>query len=171
MEFSALYFHSRHFYDQFDGSVQNYLTTVAVHETAHQWWFEGVANDQALEPWLDESLATYSEVLYYEALYPELVPWWWSYRIDFYKPNGYIDIPVYQGQNDDIYKHTVYFNGAHFLQDLRARMGDESFFAFLSDYFEQNRGEIVTREDFFALLDRHTSVDYTDVLRRYFRYR
>lgn len=169
MEFSALYFHSRYFYDQFDGSAQNYLTFVAAHETAHQWWFEQVANDQALEPWLDESLCTYSEALFYEMRYPDLVLWWWSYRIDFFKPSGYIDIPVYQGQNDDTYKHTVYFHGAHFLQDLRERIGDEAFFTFLSDYFNQSQGKIVPRDDFFRILNEHTSVDYSSVVRQYFR--
>ena len=171
MEFSALYFHSRYFYDQFDGSAKNYLSFIAVHETAHQWWFEQVANDQALEPWLDESLATYSEAIFYETKYPDLVPWWWSYRIDFFKPSGYIDIPVYQGQNDDTYKHIVYFNGAHFLQDLRKQIGDEVFFAFLQDYFIQGQGKIVSRNDFFQILDTHTDADYSDIVHTYFRYR
>jgi len=171
MEYSALYFNSRYFYDQFDGTPQNYLTFVSVHETAHQWWFEQVANDQALEPWLDEALATYSEEIFYETAYPDLVPWWWSYRIDFFKPGGYIDIPVYQGQNDETYKHIVYFNGAHFLRDLRARIGDEAFYAFLKDYFIQNKGKIATREDFFRALDAHTDVDYSDIVRGYFRNR
>jgi aminopeptidase N len=171
MEFSALYFHSRYFYDQFDGSAKNYLTFVAAHETAHQWWFEQVANDQALEPWLDESLATYSEAIFYETKYPDLVPWWWSYRIDFFKPSGYIDIPVYQGQNDDTYKHIVYFNGAHFLQDLRERIGDEVFFAFLKDYFTQGQGKIMSRDDFFRILNVHTDTDYSDIVHAYFRYR
>jgi hypothetical protein len=170
MEYSALYFNSRYFYDQYDGTVQNYLTTISVHETAHQWWFEAVASDQALEPWLDESLATYSEVLYYESLYPDLVPWWWSYRIDFHEPSGYIDIPVYQGENDERYKRIVYFNGAHFLGDLRERVGDVAFYAFLEDYYTQNRGKIATRENFFSVLDMHTTMDYSDILRRYFRY-
>jgi hypothetical protein len=169
MEFSALFFHSRSFYDLYDGTPANYLTFIAVHETGHQWWFDQVANDQALEPWLDESLTTYSESIYYETLYPDMLPWWWSYRIDFFKPNGYIDIPVYDGQNDDNYKHTVYFNGAHFLQSLRQRIGDETFFAFLQDYYNQNRGRIVTREDFFHILDEHTDVDYSDIVRAYFR--
>ena len=169
MEFSGLYFNSRYFYDQFDGTAQNYLTFVSVHETAHQWWFEQVANDQALEPWLDESLSTYSEEIFYESLYPDLVPWWWSYRIDFFEPSGYIDIPVYDGQNDDVYKHTVYFNGAHFLQDLREKIGDEAFFAFLQDYLIQSQGKIITRDDFFRILDEHTDVDYSGVVREYFR--
>jgi len=171
MEYSALYFNSRYFYDQFDGTAKNYLTFVAVHETAHQWWFEQVANDQAMEPWLDESLSTYSEVIFYETKYPDLVPWWWSYRINFFEPSGYIDIPVYQGQNDDNYKHTVYFNGARFLQDLRERIGDEAFYTFLQDYFTQNKGKIATADNFFTILDEHTDADYSDIVRQYFHTR
>lgn len=169
MEFSALYFHSRKFYDQYSGTPQDYLTIVAVHETAHQWWFEQVANDQAMEPWLDESLTTYSEAIYYETLYPDLVPWWWSHRIDYFKPRGYINIPVYDGQNADTYKQIVYFNGAHFLQDLRARIGDEAFFAFLQDYLAQEKGRIATADDFFRILGEHTNADYSDIVRGYFK--
>lgn len=168
MEFSALYFHSRSFYDLYDGTNKNYLTIVAVHETGHQWWFEQVANDQAEEPWLDESLTTYSELIYYETLYPELVPWWWSYRVDFFQPNGDIDISVYQGQNADTYKAIVYLNGAHFLKDLRERVGDDAFFAFLQDYLSQEKNGIATSDDFFRILDEHTTADYSDVVRTYF---
>ncbi len=169
MEFSALYFHSRSFYDLYDGTPANYLTFVAVHETGHQWWFDQVANDQALEPWLDESLTTYSESIYYETLYPDMLSWWWSYRIDFFEPKGYIDIPVYDGQNDDNYKHTVYFNGAHFLQELRQRIGDDVFFTFLQDYYVQNKGKITSVNDFFRILDENTDADYSDIVRGYFR--
>jgi len=171
MEFSALYFHSRSFYNLYDGTPDDYLTFVAVHETGHQWWFDQVANDQALEPWLDESLTTYSESLYYETLYPDLLSLWWSKRIDFFEPSGYINIPVYDGQNDDTYKHAVYFNGAHFLKDLRERIGDEAFFTFLRDYYAQGRGRIVNANDFFSLLDEHTDVNYVDLVRGYFKNR
>ncbi|MBL8102828.1 MAG: M1 family metallopeptidase, partial [Anaerolineales bacterium] len=169
MEFSALFFHSRSFYNLYDGTPANYLTFVAVHETGHQWWFDQVASDQALEPWLDESLTTYSESLYYEAFYPDLLPWWWSYRIDFFEPQGHIDIPVYDGQNDENYKRIVYFNGAHFIQELRDRIGDEAFFAFIQDYIAQKKGGISTREDFFHILDEHTDADYSDIVRGYFK--
>jgi aminopeptidase N len=98
-----------------------------------------------------------------------MLSWWWSYRIDFFEPQGYIDIPVYDGQNDDNYKHTVYFNGAHFLQDLRQRIGDEAFQSFVQDYFAQSRGKITTSKDFFRILDEHTDADYSDILRAYFR--
>ncbi len=171
MEFSALYFHSRSFYDLYDGKPQSYLIAVAAHETGHQWWFDQVANDQAQEPWLDESLTTYSEAIFYEAVYPDALQWWWSYRIDYFQPRGKIDIPVYDGQDADTYKYIVYFNGAHFLQDLRNRIGDEAFFAFLQDYYTQNKGKIATGGDFFAILNNHTTVDYSDIVSTYFKYR
>ena len=37
---------------------------LAAHETGHQWWFERVASDEAKEPWLDEALTTYSELVF-----------------------------------------------------------------------------------------------------------
>ena len=169
MEFSAFYFHSRSFYDLYNNSSQSYLVAVAAHETGHQWWFEQVANDQAEEPWLDESLTTYSEAIFYETVHPESLAWWWSARIDFFEPRGKINIPVYEGQDADTYKYIVYFNGAHFLKDLRERIGDDAFDLFLKDYFAQNRDKVATRDDFFRVLNEHTDADYSDITNKYFR--
>jgi hypothetical protein len=169
MEYSAFFFLSRDFYSLYDGTPANYLTFVAAHETAHQWWFEQVANDQAAQPWLDESLATYSERIYYENTRPDLLAWWWSYRIDFYNPQGFVDTAIYDGQGFRPYTNATYFRGAHFLEDLRTRIGDEAFFAFLQDYLAQGRGRIVTAGDFFRLLNEHTRTDYSDLVRQYFQ--
>ncbi|RRR74987.1 MAG: M1 family peptidase, partial [Candidatus Viridilinea halotolerans] len=50
------------------------LETTVVHEVAHQWWYSLVGNDAQGEAWIDEGLASYAQVLYYEALgQPELV--------------------------------------------------------------------------------------------------
>jgi len=169
MEYSAFFYLSRDFYSLYDETPANYLTFVAVHETAHQWWFEQVGNDQAQQPWLDESLCTYSEYLYYENIHPDLINWWWSYRIDFYNPQGFVDIPIYDGQGFRPYTNAAYFQGAHFLEELRARIGDEAFFAFLQDYLAQGRGKIVTTNDFFRILGEHTGADYSDIVRQYFQ--
>lgn len=169
MEYSAFFYLSRDFYNLYDGTPANYLTFVAVHETSHQWWFEQVANDQALQPWIDEAMATYSERIFYESVHPELVSWWWSYRIDFYKPQGFVDIPIYDGQGFRPYTNAAYFQGAHFLEALRGRIGDEAFFAFIQGYLVQSRGKIVTASDFFRILSQHTSTDYSDIVRQYFQ--
>jgi hypothetical protein len=171
MEYSAFFFLSRDFYNLYTNapSAVNYLVFVAAHETSHQWWFEQVANDQAQYPWLDEALATYSERLFYEAYYPDLVKGWWQYRIDFYQPQGFVDIPIYEGQGFRPYTNAVYFRGAHFLEDLRTRLGDEIFFGFLQDYLAQERGKIAAPADFFRILAQHTAADYSDLVRQYFQ--
>ncbi len=169
MEFSGFFYLSRDFYNLYDGTIKNYLVFVAAHETAHQWFFEQVADDQAMQPWLDEALATYSEHIFYEGVDPSLVSWWWTYRIDFYNPQGWVDIPIYAGNGFRPYTNAVYFRGAHFLDDLRKRIGDETFFAFLRDYLLQENGKIATASDFFRILAAHTSVDYSDIVRQYFQ--
>lgn len=169
MEFSAFYYLSKDFYNLYDGTPANYLTFVAVHETAHQWWFDQIANDQALQPWVDEALATYSERIYYESVHPNLVSWWWTYRIDFYKPEGFVDIPIYEGQGFRPYTNAVYFQGAKFLENLRLRIGDEAFFAFIQDYVKQSNGKIINANDFFRILKTHTTLDLSDLINQYFR--
>ncbi len=43
----------------------DYLNVI-VHETAHQWWYSLVGNDQYSNPWLDEALTEYSTLLFYD---------------------------------------------------------------------------------------------------------
>lgn len=169
MEFSAFYFHSRGVYNLYDNTINNLVIAIAVHETAHQWWFEQVGNDQAEQPWLDEALATYSEYVFYENAYPDSVSWWWTYRVDIYQPQGFVDIPIYAGGGFRPYTNAVYLRGAHFLADLRKRIGDDVFFAFLQDYLQQENGKIATAADFFRILNQHTKTDYSDLLRQYFQ--
>ena len=171
MEFSGLYFHSKGIYNNYDGTLVNHLTAVSVHETAHQWWFEQVANDQGLEPWLDESLATFSEIVYYETVQPAAIDsWWWNYRFTPFEQAKPVDTSIYDWYGGyTAYQNLTYLNGAHFLQDVRVRIGDEIFFAFIQDYLAQMRGRIATSADFFAILRAHTNADISDLINEYFQ--
>ena len=173
MEYDGLYFLSNGFYNLYQGTPGEYLVAIAAHETAHQWWFGRVGNDQAIEPWLDEALCTYSELLYYESLYPETVQWWWSYRVDYYAPSGYVNITIYNPDGSTTpyltYKNSVYLNGAHFLADLRTQIGDDAFFAFLKDYVFQMQQQIAAYEQFFEILSQHSSDDISGLLKIYFK--
>ncbi len=168
MEFDGLYYLSKGFYDLYDGTPQGYLTMIAVHETAHQWWYALVANDQALHPWLDEALCTYSEKLYYEAYYPELVDWWWYYRINFFQPEGAIDLPVYDYPGFIPYRNAVYLRGALFLDELRALLGDEAFFAGLSGIVAQSGTEVLAPEEFFEIVMGNNTQNIAPLLEKYF---
>ena len=169
MEYSGLYFISRDYFNLYKGDPVNYLVLIAAHETAHQWWFDSVANDQALEPWLDEALATYSERIYYETIYPNLVDSWWSYRYFEFQQAGYVDTSIYDGGGQRPYWDKVYLTGVRFLEDLRKKIGDDIFFAFLKDYYTQYAGKRATGADFFRVLHEHTMVDLSDLMTKYFK--
>jgi hypothetical protein len=178
MEYDGLYFLSRDFYNNYQDpliennqSPRNYMTAIAVHETAHQWWFALIGNDQAIDPWLDEALCTYTEKLYYERYAPDDVKWWMSYRIAPFPSEDKIDRSIYDATNDsqyETYRRAVYLRGAMFFDDLRSLIGDEAFFAFLKDYAAQMAFKRSTPEDFFRILREHTSVDLSELISEYF---
>ncbi len=169
MEYQGLYFLSRGFYNLYDGTPRGYLTAIAAHETAHQWWYGLVGSDQALEPWLDEAMCAYSERLFYERIYPESLNWWWTYRVNYFEPSGFINGSVYDYSAFRPYRDAVYLRGVQFFEALRQTIGDEAFFAFLKDYAATESGKIATREDFFAVLEKHTQVDLTSLIKIYFK--
>ncbi len=168
MEYDGLFLLSRDYYIHSDGTMLNNLVDIAVHETAHQWWFGLVGDDQAMEPWLDEAMATYSESLYYEKNHPDITGWQ-EFRVDSFSPSGWVDTDIYSGHDFRAYANAVYLRGALFLVSLRQKIGDEAFFAFLKDYESQMSGKISSSADFFHILRQHTNIDLTELISIYFR--
>ncbi|MBI2331235.1 MAG: hypothetical protein HYU84_03570, partial [Chloroflexi bacterium] len=167
-EYDALVFLATDFYSQYTGSSRSNLTTIGVHEIAHQWWFSLVGNDQAYEPWLDEALATYSERIFYENNYPANISWWWQFRVNYFKPTGYVDATIYDYGSFRAYTNAVYFQGALFLDDLREQMGYGNFSKFIKAYATRYANGHATSEDFFALARETISVNYDDLIADYF---
>lgn len=168
MEYGAMVLVGSPFYEGYDGSAQAILPSLVVHELAHQWWYGVVGNDQVYEPWLDEALARYSELVYYEAIYPDAVSWWWQNRVDQWAPAGPVDATIYDYQDTRTYVHNVYGRAAHWIQDLRDRLGDSAFFAFLQSYYRHYAWQRVTRTDFFSLLYQESERPVDDLVRAYF---
>ncbi len=168
MEYDGLFFLGSAFYNLYDGTPQSYLIAISAHETAHQWWYGLVGNDQATEPWLDEGLATYSEKLFYDTVYPAAVDWWLQIRIGYYQPTGKINHSIYDYPGYGYYRNAVYFRGALFMIDLAARVGNQDFFAFLRDYTARSSYKIASQKDFFDTLATHSKADLSDLLADYF---
>jgi hypothetical protein len=171
MEYDGLYFLSNGFYNLYQGRPDEYLITIAAHETAHQWFYAMVGNDQAIEPWLDEALCTYQERIFYEHLYPDALDWWWAYRVNYYNPRGWVDGTIYNPEGYRAYRDAIYLNGAVFLEELRLEIGEDVFFKFLKDYVDQTKDQIATGDDFFAVLEQHTQADLSALISKYFHLR
>jgi aminopeptidase N len=168
-EYDGLAFLGSKLYANYGGSAKSNMVTIGVHEIAHNWWFGLVGNDQALEPWLDEALATYSERLFYEFNHPNYGSWWWNFRVDYFNPSGWVDTSIYNGGSFRGYTNAAYLNGAHFVEDLRVRVGDRDFFGFLKDYASRYSHKRASGQDFFNVLSENTDADYSDIMWSYFQ--
>lgn len=169
MEFTGLVFVSRDWFTRYTGDPASFLTIITVHEVAHQWWYAAVGNDQAMTPWLDEALATYSEFVFIEEYYPDLKDWWWKWRVDDYAPQGFVDSNVYQFSSIREYINTVYLLGARMLHELREELGTEAFFALLRRYYEAGAGRIAGSDVFWAALSPDELTATRATRQRYFR--
>lgn len=172
MEYDGMFFLSTDFYNWFKDPPADFLVALAAHEVAHQWWLGLVSSDQALEPWLDEALCTYSERLYYEQLYPAALDWWWEYRVNYYQPSGWIDISVYDVPQEfgfyRRYRDPVYLRGVIFLEELRTVIGDSAFFAAFRQYVEQYAYRQSSSAGFLEAIRQNTTADLQPLLEKYF---
>ena len=169
MEYDGLYFLDRQYLKEYTGSPESYLVALNAHETAHQWWYGLVGSDSAMEPWLDEAFCTYSELLFYEQVYPKETDWWWQFRVNRFNPSGWVNSTIYEQPGYRAYVNAVYLRGALFLQALRDQIGDQVFFEFLKDYANRFRQGWATGADFFNILGDHTQADLTELTDEYFK--
>jgi len=135
-----------------------HFVDTTVHEVAHQWFYGLIGNDQLREPWLDESMATYWQVLYYEFMIGEdrantqlnQYRSWVNRPEDQVAPIG-LGIEDYRLLGD--YYTIVYFKGALFLDALRSKLGEEDFFEFLKTYYQRYRYSFVDTQEFHEVVE------------------
>jgi len=86
MEFDGIIFLSPTFYNLYPGTPESNIHVLyRPMKLPTKWFFAAVGNDQALEPWLDEAMATYTERIFYEHFHPQEVNWWQEGRIDVFE--------------------------------------------------------------------------------------
>ncbi len=146
-----------------------YLEFLTAHEVAHQWWYSLVGNDQVLVPWLDESLANFSIVYYYEHVYG-------ADRASLAFQN-YVAANYYRARDegrDDVvnqpveafepgqYGAIVYGKGAVFFHELRFKLGDDLFLEVLRAYLEDRQYKLATPDDFLRVAETVTGEELDD---------
>lgn len=172
MEMDGLIMISYGIFDFYDGKQETDLDynlfMLVPHELSHQWFYGFIGSNHAVEPWLDEALATYAELLYYERYHPESVDWWWRMRVYKMAPAGYVDSDITIQGGYEPYIGAVYLQGVLFLHEIRQTIGDGAFFESLKDYAYANTYNLATRDDFFEAFTRHTDQDLTSITAKYF---
>ena len=124
---------------------------VIVHETAHQWWQTVVGNNEIEYGFLDEGLAEYSVVLFFEN-YPEygvksktlISSAEQTYKVFCSvvdrlegKVNSVMLRPLKDFNSEYEYVNLAYIKPCIMYDTLRKTIGDEKFFKGLKRYYEQ----------------------------------
>ncbi len=142
-----------------------------VHEVAHQWWYNLVGNDQQDEPWLDEALATYCSVWFFEKIEGKEA----GQALQDYFRERYMDL-VREGQDAPInlpvaaydketYDRAVYAKGALFFLALRQEIGEEALVEVLRRYYERHLYRIATAGGLREVIREVAGKEPTDLYR------
>jgi len=169
LEADGLYFLGSRFLDGNYVTERSILTLLAAHETAHQWWYAAVSNDQALEPWLDEAFCTWMERLYFSTSSPEALNWWQAYRLSGDYSEFPVDQTVYSFKSFKPYRESVYLHGAQLLEGIQSAIGNDQFMQFLRQYFNNGSSmELSTARVFFSTLQNFGEIDLNLLKAKYF---
>lgn len=120
-----------------------YLVT---HETAHQWFYAAVGNDQASEPYADEAMAEF------------LTRYTLGMRRASRCSAARLDLTIYD-YSQACYYETIYIQGGDYLDDLRLRVGSTAFWSGVRDYYARYRFALAGTKQLLATIDAHTSQD------------
>jgi hypothetical protein len=130
--------------------------TFVTHELAHQWWFGIVGNDEYAEPWLDESLATWSMFL-------PVRPWLSCDEPAWPSPTARITNGMAYWSEHEREYGTIYRWGGCMFADLAHRFGLARWEEILAGYADANRFGVARAGDLIGAIDRAAAVDLPDL--------
>lgn len=116
------------------------------HETAHQWFYGIVGNDQATQPFADEAAADF------------VARFVVGLRRASRCPTARLDLPIYD-YSARCYFETIYIQGGNLLDQARRRMGSTAFWSALRGYVAAHRGGITSTQSLLQALDDATPLD------------
>lgn len=137
------------------GYAWNYAKNI-VHEVGHQWFFGIVGSDCYNEPWLDESITSYSEWMfreYYSDVYGDLDSEYLDISITspYYSSSFPLNRSYYEF-DESTYASDVYLIGRMAVREIALVIGPDEFAAILREYVRRNAFTNATEDDFFEVL-------------------
>ncbi|MGL4913411.1 MAG: M1 family metallopeptidase [Romboutsia sp.] len=166
MEYPTLVMIDQSLYTDKDKFLLEY---VIAHETAHQWWYSVIGNDEISEPWIDEALTEYSTVLYFEKkygkdIYDKLIKTMELQTKHHLSENIFKPTNKYRNSTD--YSLNVYTKGALAFNEVRKEVGDEVFFNTLKEYYNTYMYQNVNGAKFVELWNSK-GIDIDRIIREY----
>ena len=135
---------------------------INAHEMAHSYFGDAVVCRDFAHVWLKESWATYMEQCWLEHRYGADEAQYDFYRnahAYFMEADEQYKRPIVTRTFDsswDMYDRHLYPGGACRLHMLRHEVGDDVFWAAVSDYLETYTGSVVETEDFRRIMEMHS---------------
>lgn len=141
---------------------------VIAHETAHQWWYSTVGSNQIENAWLDEGLAEYSTILFFEnyekygylreEMVRDALKEYRSYYDVYGSVLGRTDTAMNRHLKDFInayeYKCLTYNKATVMFDALRKSVGDKKFMSALRRYYADNRFSMATPDALIGAFER-----------------
>jgi len=158
------------------GSRPGAIEFLVAHEVSHQWWYGLTGNNQHRHAFLDEGLAEYSAVLYFEGQYGTDAA---EAQLDaglrlryatmlLTNQDWVVDQPSVDFPDINTYFATVYRKGGLGFAALRQEIGDDAFFAGLHDYAETMRFGVANPDDLQVAFEEVTDRGLDDVWHLWF---
>jgi aminopeptidase N len=153
------------------------LEFVVAHEVAHQWWNSTVGSNSKKYPYIDEAMANYSAVLYFEHYYGRQVAerqmamqMKLNYQVHRFAggPDRPVNLPASSYNGPLEYAGIVYGKGALYFDDLRKVMGDAAFFDALKRYYNEYWFRIAGPDALTAIAEQRAP-DRRDTIRATFK--
>lgn len=154
---------------------QDDYLNVIIHETAHQWWYGMVGNDEFKYPWLDEAITEFSTVLFYD--YNENYNLNHKQMVDLSRDNFSLFITVYEDvlgpintsmrsvdeySTEPEYTYCTYVKGVLMFESLYQLIGEKDFVKGLKIYFENNKYTNSNPEKLFSAFSEATNQDLSN---------
>lgn len=161
-----------------ENPADRFFDIIVSHEVAHQWWYAAVGSDVIEEPWLDESLATYSSALFIEETYGTeaaravFADWAASHRsVRDSHPGLSVASPLYLFPDSGTYRAFIYSGGAVFLNEIRRTIGDAAFFDALAAYYHNRAFRFAHSSDLLTHFEEACACDLSEIFSYYLRHR
>ncbi len=154
------------------------LQFVVAHEVAHQWWNAVVGSHSRNHPFLDEALANFSALLYFEdvqgdaaAMRQKLIQVQLPYQLHRFMGGKDMPVDLPTSAFSDLmgYSAIVYCKGALYLEKVRRLVGDAAFMAGLQGYYRKHSFAIATPADLEAALAGKQADEVASLARRWLR--